>query len=331
MGKRVHWTTETFIQKLMSLFGDDYIYDFVEYKGVHKKVLLYCKVHGFFKVFAKDLLKGHSCGKCNMPKGALARRDTLDKVINDVNIIHNNKYVIPQQDYKNNKTQITAICPIHGEFKTTANSLKKGKGCTKCGKESAIKKLTMTTENFKKKFLDIYGYEKYELSFADLENKDELGRIKLICHKKDKYGNEHGEFWMTPNNVLSLHGCPRCKQSRLEHQLMKILIDNNIEFVYQCRKTHFSWLENQSLDFYLPKYNIAIECQGGGHYLPIKQFNGEEGFLKRIELDKIKKEKCKNNGVNLIFYTNIKKYIDNIETFNKETIIKKIKTYESKT
>lgn len=330
MGKRVYWTTETFVQKLMSLFGDDYVYDFVEYNGVSKKVLLYCKVHGFFEARAGDLLNGHGCGKCNIPRGGHSKRDTLDKVIADVNRIHNGKYIIPRQEYKNNKTEIIVICPIHGEFKTTANNLKMGRGCPKCGKELTKKKLSMTTNDFKIKFLEKYGYEKYDLSFVDLEHKDDFGRVKFVCHKKDKYDNEHGEFWMTPNNVLRLHGCPRCKQSRLEHQMMKILIDNNIKFIHQCRKAYFPWLENQSLDFYLPQYNIAIECQGGGHYLPIEQFNGKEGFLKRFELDKIKREKCINNGVNLIFYTNIKKYIDNIETFNKETIIDKIKTYESK-
>lgn len=33
MGKAIRWNTETFVQKLMSLFGDDYAYNFVEYKG----------------------------------------------------------------------------------------------------------------------------------------------------------------------------------------------------------------------------------------------------------------------------------------------------------
>lgn len=327
MGKRVYWTTETFVQKLMSLFGDDYCYDFVEYKGVREKVLLYCKFHGLFEMRASDLLNGHGCKKCNLPKGGHSKRDTLEKVIEDVNKIHGNKYIIPQQEYKNNKTEIIAICPIHGEFKTTANSLKTGRGCSECGKETVISKLSMTTDEFKKKFLQIYGYEKYDLSFVDLEHKDEFGRVKFICHKKDKDGNEHGEFWMTPNNMLRLHGCPKCKQSRLEHQLMNLLIKNNVNFVYQCKKDEFPWLGRQSLDFYLPDYNIAIECQGIGHYLPIKHFGGKEKFARILNLDENKAKKCSSNNVKLIFYTNIKKYIDNINTFNKENIIEKIISY----
>ena len=33
-----------------------------------------------------------------------------------------------------------------------------------------------------------------------------------------------------------------------------------------------------SLDFYLPKYNMAIECQGEQHYKPIEYFGGEKEY-----------------------------------------------------
>jgi len=46
------------------------------------------------------------------------------------------------------------------------------------------------------------------------------------------------------------------------------------------------------LDFYIPEYNIGIECQGLQHYKPVEVFGGEEQFLKRLELDKKKKELC---------------------------------------
>lgn len=63
----------------------------------------------------------------------------------------------------------------------------------------------------------------------------------------------------------------------------------------------------QSLDFYLPKYNIAIECQGIQHIKPdgnfgSKKLTKEEIYEKVCELDDIKNELCKNNGVNIIYY-----------------------------
>lgn len=39
-------------------------------------------------------------------------------------------------------------------------------------------------------------------------------KICLICHKKDKYGNEHGEYWQVPNSCLRGSTCPKCANER---------------------------------------------------------------------------------------------------------------------
>lgn len=322
--KRIKWTSETLKQKLMSLFGDDYEYDFVDYKNVHTKVLVYCKKHGLFSSRPNDLLNGHGCPRCNLQKGCNARRDTFDEMVAKIKMVHGDKYIIPQQDYVNDKTKIKVICKKHGVFETRPSSLKRGKCCKLCVKENISKKFSMATKEFKHKFLDAYGYEKYDLSKVDLTKKDELGRITLICHKKFKDGTEHGEFKMTPNNVLRLHGCPCCKQSRLEHKMTSILLKNKIKFIYQCNRTTLSWVGSQSLDFFLPDFNIAIECQGGGHFLPIEAFGGEEEFRKRIISDENKRRLCTENGVKLLYFTNIKKYIDNETIFDENEIVKQI-------
>lgn len=325
--KKVNWTTETFIQKLMSLFGDDYRYDFVEYNGVRNKVLLYCPKHGLFWQRAGDLLNGHGCSKCNLPKGGKAKKKPFEQVKDEIFNKYNGKYTIPNQPYYNTKTIINVLCNEHGPFKTNINRLMSGNECPVCANIKRTIKNSDTIDTIREKMVKIYGYEKYDLSKASIEEKKKDGKITLICHKKFKNGEEHGEFRITPNNLLRLHGCPNCKQSRLEHSLTKVLLENNIGFKYQCNKNYFPWLESQTLDFYLPDYNIAIECQGGQHYMPIKQFGGKENYLKTIEYDNIKKKKCINNGVHLIYFTNIRKHVDNIETFNNETILKKINSY----
>ena len=325
MGTRTRWTTETFIQKLKSIFGDKYDYTSVEYNGVHNKVTLLCKKHGYFTSYAGDLLKGHGCAKCNLPISSNLKRDNIDSIREKCYNIHGDKYYIPDQDYINNKTKILVICKKHGEFYITPNSLLKGSGCRRCAYEKLSNMFSDTNENFKKKLVELYGYEKYDCSLVDLTNKDELGRITLICHNKSKNGVEHGKFKITPNNALRMHGCPICKQSRLEHTMMSMLIKNNIDYVYQCRKTTLPWLGNQSLDFYIPEYNAAIECQGFGHYSPVDAFDGLEGYKKTCWLDKIKAEKCFDNGVKLVYYTDIKAHIDNIKTFDKNNIINAIK------
>ena len=52
------------------------------------------------------------------------------------------------------------------------------------------------------------------------------------------------------------------KFQKLKKNIVELLNSLNIIYVYQYKA---SWLGNQSLDFYLPDYNIAIECQGLQH------------------------------------------------------------------
>ena len=60
-----------------------------------------------------------------------------------------------------------------------------------------------------------------------------------------------------------------------------------------------------SLDFFLPDYNLAIECQGEQHFKPMEYFGGEEEYEKRALLDKIKKSYCEENGIKLLYYSNL--------------------------
>jgi hypothetical protein len=67
------------------------------------------------------------------------------------------------------------------------------------------------------------------------------------------------------------------------------------------------WLKLQHVDFYLPEYNVAIECQGLQHFEPIEHFGGIERFVKQIENDKLKMEKCNEQKVKLLYFSNLKK------------------------
>ena len=117
----------------------------------------------------------------------------------------------------------------------------------------------------------------------------------IICPK-------HGEFWQKPNDHLNGHGCPECNESKLEKEIEEYLKSENIKFEKQKK---FEWLGRQSLDFYLPEYNVAIECQGIQHFTDKTRFS-HDTFKERIKRDKIKKELCDKNGINLIYFSNLK-------------------------
>lgn len=122
----------------------------------------------------------------------------------------------------------------------------------------------------------------------------------------------HGEFWQKPiTHINKKCGCPYCNESRLEKEINDFLFENNIQFERQKR---FEWLGRQSLDFYLPKYNIAIECQGRQHYKPTSFSNnmdGKENLKYTQVLDNKKKMLCEKHNVKLLYYSK-EKYEDNI-------------------
>ena len=131
-------------------------------------------------------------------------------------------------------------------------------------------------------------------------------------------------------------GCPKCRGSRLETIINTLLEKNNIN--YNKEKT-FPWLKynnkNLYLDFYLPDYNIAIECQGIQHYIPLRysmmtQEDADILYEGRIIRDNIKKELCEQNNIKLLYFTDkviFDKWVENKTNlyYNKEELINVIK------
>ena len=134
-------------------------------------------------------------------------------------------------------------------------------------------------EEFIKRANEKHG-DKYNYSKVDYVNNQ--AKVCIICP-------EHGEFWQTPNSHLNGVGCPKCNLSHLERSVMNYLDNIGITYDYQKR---FKWLGRQSLDFYLPDYNVGIECQGEQHFFPIEYFGGDKEFKKVLERDKRKKALC---------------------------------------
>ena len=122
---------------------------------------------------------------------------------------------------------------------------------------------------------------------------------------------------------LSGSGCHHCKFSKLEIEIEQMLMENNIEFIAQYR------LGRQSLDFYLPQYNIAIECQGGQHFGLGgwgKDYEKKLQHFEQIKERDIRKfNKCNELGIKLLYFTTdlIKDNIDNefVSIYNENNLI----------
>lgn len=58
----------------------------------------------------------------------------------------------------------------------------------------------------------------------------------------------------------------------------------------------------QSLDVFIPCKNLGIEYQGIQHYEAIDLFGGEKGYIDTQKRDQIKKNKCREQGVQLLYW-----------------------------
>ena len=102
-----------------------------------------------------------------------------------------------------NKTKIPIKCADHGTFHQSLNNHKSGSGCPACyGNDKK------TREQYISTFIERYGERyTYEL-WIDLEFTAHT-KIPIKCPV-------HGEFTQSINGHIRGHGCPECKQSKME-------------------------------------------------------------------------------------------------------------------
>ena len=284
---------EVFIEKSIKVHGDKYIYtEIPEEVNSRDDVTIICKKHGPFTQNARTHYRGHGCSNCKAEKTQKALLLNTKKFLERYHSKFGDVYDTSLVEYKDFETNVKVVCPKHGIFEKSPHALMRGKGCPKCGFERRIKKKTWSKEKFiieaKKVHGNLYRYD----NVVYIKQAD---NVIITCPI-------HGDFQQTPRKHLMGSGCPKCNSSKLELTVNNILLENNIEFIYQGKKRKIDWIENLSLDFFIPNLNIAIECQGGQHFIAVQRFGGEKELTKRIENDSRKRELCKANGVRLIYF-----------------------------
>jgi hypothetical protein len=280
-------TTDEFVEKAKQVHGDKYDYSKTEYINMRTKICIICSEHGEFWQEPRHHLNGIRCPKCAGTK-KLNNKEFIEKAKE----IHGDKYDYSKVRYINNKTPICIICAKHGEFWQTPSSHINAKtGCPKCAKNGVL----LTTEEFIEKAKEIHG-DYYSYDKVNYINAHE--KICIICPR-------HGEFWQEASSHLQGKSCPKCKSSKLENIVLTYLNNNKINYIFQHKLKN---LGKKTLDFYLPDYNIAIECQGEQHYIPtsfgsMTNDESNEVFEKRKELDLLKSNECKKENIELIYFT----------------------------
>ena len=301
-------TTEQFIKQAREIHGDKYNYSKVEYVNNTTSICIICPEHGEFWQHPNYHLQNHGCPKCGIKKIKESKKYNTEEFIKKAREVHGDKYDYSKVQYIDSKTKVCIICPEHGEFWQVPAKHLNGRGCNKCAVIYKGFKKRKERDNFIKEAKQVHG-DKYDYSKVEYVN----NKIKvcIICP-------EHGEFWQIPSvHLNNKSGCPKCNTSKLEVLTKKVLTKNNVEFEEQ--KT-FDWLKYKNklkLDFYLPDYNIAIECQGEQHFKKFRFEKDDKKLIQRVKRDNRKKELCEQNGIKIV-------YIDWNEKDIEEKIIKNL-------
>ena len=311
-------TTEDIIKRAKLKYGEKYDYSKISYVNYNTKITIICKKHGEFKIRPDHFFEGCGCQKCSIENVSEKQRLSKNDFVKRSNAVHNNKYNYDKVEYRNARKKVCIICPKHGEFWQEPDAHLRGSGCPKC---NTFKNDKYTTEEFVRKAKEIHG-DKYDYSKVEYINR--LTPVCIICPI-------HGEFWQKPREHFKGQGCQMCNESKLENEIKILLEENNINYESQKK---FRWLKNKypmSLDFFLPEYNVAIECQGEQHFKD-RDFFKNYTFEERLKMDILKLQLCEENGVKILYFS--KKYFVPSEwnlynvICNKLKLIKEIKNFK---
>ena len=240
---------ENFVLLAKEKHNDFYDYSKSEYKNVREKVCIICPKHGEFWQKPKEHLNGSKCPKCaNELRGRYKRLDNNTFIKRAIDV-HGSKYDYSLTEYINAMTNVTIICPEHGEFKQTPSNHLNGQGCPKCVGKGLLKHEVV------ERFKNIHGayYDYSNVVFKGMHK-----HVNIICP-------EHGEFKQTPAKHMQGQKCPIC--SRIESGLKNRITKD--EFIERANDIHKNKYDYSNVEYITMHDKIDIICPTHGVF---KQF-----------------------------------------------------------
>lgn len=184
-----------------------------KYKGANTSILHRCLTDDYIWLATpSNILRGHGCPMCagNVKK-------TTEQYKTEVSKIHSNIEIV--EEYVSANIPIAHRCKIDGyEWQATPTSVLGGNGCAICAGN-------------KKKTTEEYAQE-LVINNLNIEVLGQyVGATIPILHRCKIDGHE---WFITPANVLSGRGCPKCKSHILHNEFKK----SHEEYVHQLFVTN---------------------------------------------------------------------------------------------
>jgi len=211
---------EDTLKLFREVHGDRYEYNKDTYHGSSDKMEMKCRVCGnvFYQTPNKHLM-GRGCPVCGKTK-----KLTTEEFISRAKERYGDKFTYEKTEYTNQRAKLIVTCNIHGDIEVNAKQFLNGCGCKKCREDE----YNRFKSEFEERARKIHPIEE-ELDYSESVYVNNHTPLRIICHKKDEYGIEHGVFYQTPAHHMSGQGCPKCNGN------LKMTPD---EFISKAKTVH---------------------------------------------------------------------------------------------
>jgi len=230
--------------------------------------------------------------------------------------LNNKSFKLISEVYINSKIKLEWQClkdKCKEIFKSSWNSINRGDGCGYCeGLQVGISNCLATIN-------PVLSSEWHKIYNNNLTPWDVTRGSRKSIWWQCKECNHEWEAEVRDRS--NGRGCPECNKSKGEKRIKEIFIkDSYIEILqeefdklldkynntYFILQKEFEGLIGTgggllSYDFYLPKYNLLIECQGEFHDGNVgKNIQSKKDYEKQVEHDRRKKEYAQKNNYNFL-------------------------------
>ena len=272
------------------------------YRNCRSKVDARCEVCGYqWTVFARNLLKGHSCPECGKKKAreVVKHPRAAQKFAAEVPKLHNGTVEL-LSPYIGLEKPINVRCNVCGyEWETIPCRLRKS-GCWRCGHKSKGLKQRKPPEEFAEQVERIHDGSIQLLGIYQAGK----NRIDVECRSC-------GHKWFPVAQRLLRRGCPECCQSKGERRIAHFLKAKGVRFVREYTFLDLISPNRAKLRFDFAVFSSEdtlthlIEFDGYQHTMPVEHFGGLKRLERQQRNDALKDEYCRRQGIPLTRIRNI--------------------------
>lgn len=258
-----------FVSRALNLHGGKYTYPSLPVDATIRsaeRVSIICPQHGEFQQVVNNHLRGCGCDVCAREARTLTRNGTFEDFVAKASKVHDGKYTYELIPGDLSKVRVVCPEPGHPSFVQPRYRHLKGAGCDRCSRKRSTERLSYTFQDVVAASEEVLSERGYQLLTDEAEFQSYNTPLRVFCAKTWESGAPHGEFSITPNNLIQGRGCPKCARhsSRGEAELLEFVrgLSPELAGVGPATAKDLPWLGRHRFDVYIPEKGIALEYNG---------------------------------------------------------------------